>query len=159
MLGVFVIGVSVNKVFISLLLSLFLTACSSSGSFNIPEMAKPDEANIKFSQLYLRGVFNWWEATPAYRFSQGSNGWYVDVELIADGQPYDFRLSDAQWTPSQSCGAKYKGQPVMLESRIYLVCAQSSENLQFTPSTTGIYRFTIAPANKNEISLFISKLN
>ena len=157
MLGVFVIGVSVNRIFICLAFSVFLTACSSTGSFSIPEKPQPYEPNINFSQLYLRGVFNWWEANPAYQFTQNANAWYVDVELIADGQPYDFRISDAQWTPSQSCGAKYKGQPVMLESTLYLTCAQSSENLQFTPSTTGIYRFTIAPANQNEISLFISK--
>lgn len=146
-----------KNISLCIFISLFLTACSSKGSFSIPEVAQP-EPNINFSQLYLRGVFNWWEATPAYQFRKGSNGWYVDVELIADGQPYDFRLSDSTWSPSQSCGAKYKGQPVMLETTLYLICAQSSENLQFTPSTTGIYRFTIAPASANEITLFIRKL-
>jgi len=84
--------------------------------------------------------------------------WTVDVELIADGQPYDFRLSDAKWTPSQSCGGKYKGQPVMIGSTVYLVCEQGSENLQFTPSSTGTYRFTVTAASAGEVALVVSKI-
>ena len=78
-----------------------LSACSSSGSFKIPEIA-PDVPRIQFENMFLRGVFNWWEADPSYKFKRSNSGWTVDVELIADGQPYDFRLSDAKWTPSQS---------------------------------------------------------
>ncbi len=99
-----------KKLFSILTLCLALSACSSSGSFKIPEIM-PDSPRIQFENMFLRGVFNWWEADPSYQFKRTNTGWVVDVELIADGQPYDFRLSDANWTPSQSCGGKYKGQP------------------------------------------------
>ena len=134
-----------------------LSACSSSGSLKIPEIA-PDVPRIQFENMFLRGVFNWWEADPSYKFKRSNSGWTVDVELIADGQPYDFRLSDAKWTPSQSCGGKYKGQPVMLGSTVYLVCEQGSENLQFTPSSTGTYRFTVTAASAGEVALVVSKV-
>lgn len=136
---------------------LTLTACSSKSGFNIPEII-PSAPVIQFKDLYLRGVFNWWEADPNYRFMKSSSGWVVDVELIADGQPYDFRLSDEKWSPSQSCGGKYKGQPVMLSTTVYLVCEQSSQNLQFTPSSTGTYRFTVREAGEKEVALTVSKL-
>lgn len=158
MLGFFLPhGVVVKKLFSILTLCIALSACSSSGSFNIPEIM-PDTPRIQFENMFLRGVFNWWEADPSYKFKSTSTGWVVDVELIADGQPYDFRLSDAKWTPSQSCGGKYKGQPVMLGATVYLICEQGSENLQFTPSSTGKYRFTISPASAGEIALVVSKL-
>ncbi|MCU7553623.1 hypothetical protein OCL06_03290 [Alteromonas sp. ASW11-19] len=139
------------------LLSMMLTlsACSSTGSISVPGMSS--EPDIAFSELYLRGVFNWWEASPDYQFTQGNGGWQVDVELIADGQPYDFKVSDENWSPAQSCGGKYKGQPVSLNSTSYLVCAGDSETLQFTPTETGTYRFTIMAASGNEIRLLITR--
>ncbi|WOI37560.1 hypothetical protein R1T43_00565 [Alteromonas sp. CI.11.F.A3] len=146
-----------NKTLLVIIFSLFVSACSSRSGFSIPEVAQPSP-KIQFENLFLRGVFNWWEATSAYQFKKDSNGWYVNVELIADGQPYDFRLSDAIWTPSQSCGGNYKGQSVMVSTKIFLVCKQGSENLQFTPSNTGIYRFQVAPADDNEVSLVITRM-
>ncbi|MEW9797863.1 hypothetical protein [Alteromonas sp. CYL-A6] len=139
-----------------LTLSVWLTACSSSGQFSVPGLMN-DDVDIDFKNLYLRGVFNWWEATPAFQFSESSDGWYVDVELIADGQPYDFRLSDASWTPQQTCGAKYPGQSVSVSSTVFLVCNPGQQNVQFTPSTTGVYRFTVSPASGNEVALQISR--
>ncbi|GGW96358.1 hypothetical protein [Alteromonas halophila] len=141
----------------SILLSLFviLSGCSSSTNFPIPGVN--DSPDIQFNKLYLRGVFNWWEATSSFNFQQSSTGWYVDVELIADGQPYDFRVSDANWTPAQTCGAKYPGQPVNTDSVIYIVCNPGEKNLQFTPSTTGVYRFTLTPASGDEVALVVSK--
>lgn len=145
-----------NKVLLIIIFSFVLTACASRSGFTTPE-AMPPNPTVSFENLYLRGVFNWWEASPSYRFNESTEGWFVDVELIADGQPYDFRLSDDKWTPSQSCGGKYKGQPVMVESMVYLICQQASENLQFTPSTTGIYRFVVSPADAGEVSLIIRR--
>ena len=46
----------------------------------------------------------------------------------------------------------------MLGTTAYLVCEQSSENLQFTPSSTGIYRFTVSPASAGEVALNVKKL-
>ena len=103
---------------------LTLSACSSTGSINVPGISSPPE--ITFSNLYLRGVFNWWEANAPYKFTEGNGGWQVDVELIADGQPYDFKVSDANWTPSQSCGGKYKGQPVTVNTTSCLLYTSPS---------------------------------
>ena len=156
-MGFFIDGDAVKKSLTIAALCFALSACSSSGSFKIPEIA-PEVPRIQFENLFLRGVFNWWEADPSYKFTRTSAGWSVEVELIADGQPYDFRISDAKWTPSQSCGGKYKGQPVMLGSTVYLVCEQGSENLQFTPSSTGVYRFTVNAASAGEVALMVSKV-
>jgi len=162
LLGFFLTGVLVKKLLAVLLCCLSLTACSSRGGFTIPELPSSSPA-IEFENMYLRGVFNWWEADPSYKFARSrlidnEAAWSVDVELIADGQPYDFRLSDANWTPSQSCGGKYKGQPAMLGTTIYLTCEQGSENLQFTPSSTGVYRFVIRSAGSKEVALKITKV-
>ncbi len=161
-LGFFLFGVLVKKLLSVLLCCLTLTACSSKGGFSIPELPSSSPA-LEFENMYLRGVFNWWEADPSYRFARdgfenSEAVWKVEVELIADGQPYDFRLSDDKWTPSQSCGGKYKGQPVMLGTTVYLACEQGSENLQFTPSSTGMYRFTIHSAGAKEVALKVTKI-
>ena len=56
-------------------------------------------------ELYLRGVFTWWEADPQYLLiNQGGSVYATTIELIADGQPYDFKFADKDWTPGSSCG-------------------------------------------------------
>lgn len=134
---------------------VMLTGCSSSSNFPIPGVSSSPE--IQFDTLYLRGVFNWWEATPAFKFKQGSTGWYVDVELIADGQPYDFRVSNQSWAPGQTCGAKYAGQSVTANNVVYMVCNPGEQNLQFTPNSTGVYRFRLSSASGDELALVVTK--
>lgn len=146
-----------KKLLFILVTSALLSACSSRGGVSIPQLPS-SQPKIAVQDLYLRGVFNWWEATPAYRFKQDGSSWHVNVELIADGQPYDFKLADSQWTPSQSCGGKYKGQPVMVNTEVFLTCEQSSETLQFTPSNTGTYRFSITDIGSDEVAIKITRL-
>ena len=135
---------------------IVLSGCSSNSIVNqIPGINTAPE--IKFQNQFLRGVFNWWEASPAYQLKRGSDGWYVDVELIADGQPYDFKLSDKVWTPSQTCGAKYQGQTVTTDTTVYMICGSDAENLQFTPQQTGVYRFTFASASSSEVRLEVTR--
>ncbi|MEG3765819.1 hypothetical protein [Alteromonas sp. 14N.309.X.WAT.G.H12] len=141
------------KRFTLLLMFALLSGCSSTSVVSIPGII--EAPTIKFENLYLRGVFNWWEANLPYKLKSGEQGWYVDVELIADGQPYDFRLSDGFWTPDQTCGARYKGQIVVPQSATYMICGTESENLQFTPETTGLYRFNFTPASGGEVMLTI----
>lgn len=131
-----------------------LSGCSSTSVVDIPGITSGPE--LKFENMYLRGVFNWWEATAAYQLKQNKQGWFVDVELIADGQPYDFRLSDGFWTPDQTCGARYRGQIVLIQTTMYMVCGTESENLQFTPEKTGVYRFTFNPASGGEVMLTVT---
>lgn len=144
-----------SKYIVALIFSVLITGCTSSSSMS----GRSDATQVNFSTLYLRGVFNWWEALPAYKFTPlDDNQWTVDVELIADGQPYDFRLSDENWTPSQSCGAIIKSQPVILGTQSVLTCKQSSQNLQFTPTVTGFYRFQISQPKSGEVLLTVSRI-
>ncbi|GEA09650.1 hypothetical protein [Alteromonas sp. KUL49] len=144
-----------SKYIVALIFSVLITGCTSSSSLSGRSSATP----VNFSTLYLRGVFNWWEALPAYKFTPlDDSQWTVDVELIADGQPYDFRLSDENWTPSQSCGAVIKSQPVILGTQSVLTCKQSSQNLQFTPTVTGFYRFQISQPKSGEVLLTVSRI-
>ncbi|WP_232366358.1 hypothetical protein [Salinimonas sediminis] len=144
------------KKLLPLCFAVLMAGCSSSSVVNqLPGMNS--SPSIEFSKLYLRGVFNWWEASAPYRLNEGDEGWYTDIELIADGQPYDFKVSDKVWTPAQTCGAKYQGQHVVALDTVFLVCGSDAQNLQFTPTTTDTYRFTFASASGNEIRLTITR--
>ena len=49
--------------------------------------------------LYLRGQFAWWDALPEYKVKKVDSGLYrTEVELKADGQPYEFKFGDANWS-------------------------------------------------------------
>ncbi len=134
---------------------MLLSACTQTGSYPIYQEQKPE---IVFSQWYLRGVFNWWEAKPAYQLQRGNNQWFVDVELIADEQPYDFKFANASWTLSQTCGGNYKGLVVGLNQAVTLSCAQQAENLQFIPQRTALYRFAVSGNTDTQITLTITQL-
>ncbi len=135
---------------------LVLSACSSQGFRSVLPIEAP-YPKIEFENLYLKGIFNWWEARETHRFVKGNTGWYVELELIADGQPYDFKISDFNWTPDQTCGATYANQQVVANSTTYALCAEDKGNLTFTPEKTGIYRFSIFDAQEQQIGLTISK--
>lgn len=138
-MNAFVAKYSRGLLFISAL--LMLTACATPNF--IPQTSEDTVSDIQLSKVYVRGIFNWWEAEPAYLLSKGSDGAYsITMELIADGQPYDFRLSDEYWSPSNSCGGAVV-TPINENERFELYCNGSSRNLQFTPTTTGIYKFSV----------------
>lgn len=134
---------------------MILSACSQTSQYPIFTPQKPE---IVFSDWYLRGVFNWWEAQPRYQLSASAKGWYVDVELIADQQPYDFKFSNATWTTEQTCGSSYKGYAVAVNEEVILTCGEYAENLQFTPGKTGTYRFAVEGQRSSGIALTVSKL-
>lgn len=96
--------------------------------------------------MYLIGNFTWWEADENYRLTeQGKDIYMADVELIADGQPYDFKFADKHWTPGYSCGntLKNQGSPLSIGRVMLAECFEPKGNFQFTPAETGIYRFVI----------------
>ncbi|MDG1815680.1 MAG: hypothetical protein P8J70_00785 [Glaciecola sp.] len=113
--------------------------------------------SINYEALYLRGIFNWWEAEPAYLVVSGDDGFYVDVKLIADGQPYDFRFADSNYTSELNCGADTPDTPLAQGKTRDLVCVSGSHNLQFIPSETGTYRFKLL-ANGNP-TLIITRVD
>jgi len=139
----------------SIFIAAFLTGCSSNSIVNkLPGISSTPQ--VEMSSLYLRGVFNWWEATAPYQLTDGSNGWYTDIELIADGQPYDFKVADSVWTPAQTCGASYQGLQVSVSESVALKCGEQVKNLQFTPNTTGTYRFLFEKTDADELKLSVT---
>lgn len=98
-----------------------------------------------YGSLYLRGVFTWWEADDKYKLKEISNNVYAtQIELIADGQPYDFKFADATWSPNLNCGYAYlSDQNVKLNERVKADCETSDQNFKFTPNKTGLFEFSI----------------
>jgi hypothetical protein len=120
------------------LLLLSVAACSSLPQVITP-VSPPDE-------LYLRGVFNWWEAEESFRLYKVSDRLYTaETELIADGQPYDFRIADADWSKGANCGYQDKeaDEVIRLNRSVNADCSSINNNFKFTPRETGIYQFFI----------------
>ena len=123
-----------------LLTLLFLTALA--GCASQPEIAGPQTPQ----DLYLRGVFTWWEADENFKLEKvGSESFAAEAELIADGQPYDFRFADDQWTSGANCGYLNKEQDevVTLNETVDATCFGVNNNFKFTPEQTGVYQFLI----------------
>ena len=98
-----------------------------------------------FEGLYLRGVFSWWEADEKYKLVEVSDQVYsTSIELIADGQPYDFKFADANWTPGMNCGyASVSDKVIVVGDFVRSNCESTDENFRFTPTETGTFQFTI----------------
>ena len=99
----------------------------------------------RFDGLYLRGVFSWWEADEKYKLIELSEQVYsTSIELIADGQPYDFKFADANWTPGMNCGyASESDKVIVVGDSVRSNCETTDENFRFTPTETGTFQFTI----------------
>lgn len=117
----------------------FVTGCASNV---IPILSDTPD----YSTLYLRGVFTWWEADEKYKVVEISEDRFAtNIRLIADGQPYDFRFADLNWSPKLNCGyAKVsEDQVVTLDDSVRANCESKDENFRFTPQETGLYQFSI----------------
>jgi hypothetical protein len=121
------------------LFSFLISGCASNV---IPTFtSSPD-----YSQLYLRGVFTWWEADEKYKLVEVSEDKFAtEIRLIADGQPYDFRFADVNWSPELNCGYARVNldQIVKLGISVKANCQSQDENFRFTPRDTGLYQFSI----------------
>jgi hypothetical protein len=98
-----------------------------------------------YDGLYLRGVFSWWEADEKYKLVELSDRVYsTSIELIADGQPYDFKFADSNWTPGTNCGyASESDKIIVVGEPVRSNCVTTDENFRFTPTETGRFKFTI----------------
>ncbi|GLR71254.1 hypothetical protein [Agaribacter marinus] len=135
--------------------SVFLNACATMQS---AENIFSNEPVNDYSNMYLRGVFNWWEASDNFKLLPIEDYKYtVTIELIADGQPYDFKVADDTWTHKLNCGLKFGNQVIELDDDIDLYCAGDSTNLQFTPNETAMYTFTLDTRDDDEPELTIVK--
>ena len=111
-----------------------------------------------WDQLYLRGVFTWWEAEEQYRVQEVEKGLYrVSVELIADGQPYDFKFADQHWTPGLRCGYadKQQDQILRLGKVVKANCDTQVSNFKFTPDQSGKYHFYFDTRAEQQPSVYI----
>lgn len=111
-----------------------------------------------YESLYLRGVFTWWEADENYRLELVEGNLYKSsVKLIADGQPYDFKFADKNYTPGYDCGSPTGtgGKVLMAGSKALSSCEQPGGNFQFTPEVTGTYDFFIDFTNDAAPTVYI----
>lgn len=132
-----------------------LGGCASS----MPKDFFSVEPDKDYSNMYLRGVFNWWEANEGFKLVPMDEETYsATIELIADGQPYDFKVADATWTMALNCGSQYLEDPMFLNDAVELNCEADSLNLQFTPKETGNYRFVLDVSDNNEPELLIVRI-
>jgi hypothetical protein len=120
------------------LVSILLSGCATTAIETFSQ-----EKN--YDGLYLRGVFSWWEADEKYKLVKMSEQIYsTSIELIADGQPYDFKFADAEWTPGFNCGfTNQRDQIIKIGKSVRADCESTDENFRFTPAETGTYEFTI----------------
>jgi hypothetical protein len=144
------------KITLTLLGLQVLAGCASSGSVDFFSQSEKKD----YSNMYLRGVFNWWEVNESFKLAPtGSDQYSVTIELIADGQPYDFKVADNVWTMTLNCGNEYGEQEAMtLGENVTLICASDSVNLQFTPSETGLFVFTLDTSDNEEPELTIERM-
>lgn len=133
---------------------VYLTGCASSENLRnyLPVLNELDTR--AYEQMYLRGVFNWWEAEPAYLLQAAAQHYIVDVELIADGQPYDFKFADQAYTPHLTCGSTApQGKTLLLDDVSAMSCHAGAGNFKFIPQETGTYRFTVSPGQPAELKI------
>ena len=154
-------GIEANKlksILIAAVSTFVLTALRGCGSTGIAILDK--DSNVDWSKLYLRGVFTWWEAEESFRFKQVSTNLYVaTANLVADGQPYDFKIADKDWTPGMSCGYLNKEQDevITLGTESKADCDTPVNNFRFTPESSGEYLFYFKAQGNQPPSIFVEK--
>lgn len=124
------------------LLCSLLSACAADIKAYIPDVLE-NNTDVNADQLYLRGVFNWWEAEDKYRLQADGADYALQINLIADGQPYEFKLADELYRPFNNCGAQYQLSTVVVDQPFRLYCQEDSQNLRFLPNETATYEFRI----------------
>ena len=133
-----------------------LSGCvSTQGVFSASEVEHWD-------QLYLRGVFTWWEAEEKYRVNEVEDNLYrVSVELVADGQPYDFKFADEHWTPGLRCGYanKQQDETLHLGIKVQANCDTQVNNFKFTPDKTGKFHFYFDARKEAQPAVYIEAAN
>lgn len=127
---------------ISFVSAVFIASLLSGCATNVIDSFTTEQ---NYDGLYLRGVFSWWEADEKYKLIATSDEVYsTSIELIADGQPYDFKFADTDWTPGMNCGyASESDKVIVVGKSVRANCETTDENFRFTPSETGMFQFTI----------------
>lgn len=135
---------------------IFLSSCVSTKNVFTTSKTHNWEA------LYLRGVFTWWEAEEQYRVHKVEEDLYrVSVELVADGQPYDFKFADRHWSPGLRCGYanKDQDQTLRLGLAVKANCDTQVNNFKFTPGQSGEFHFYFDARIQDQPSVYIVAAN
>ncbi|TBX24455.1 hypothetical protein TK45_05135 [Bowmanella sp. JS7-9] len=122
-------------------MALMLSGCSTPIKNYLEMTPRPDYAN-----MYLVGNFTWWEVDNKYQLVNEFGYRYVaDAQLIADGQPYEFKFIDKGWSAGTNCGYAFENKDKTLYEGQWVNanCFSGFENFQFTPEKSGKFRFVI----------------
>ena len=95
--------------------------------------------------LYVRGVFTWWDAEPEFEAQMiEANLWTAKAELVADGNPYEWKFADGAWSAGTNFGYKKSGDfdgTINIGDKVEVNPNSAFENLKFTPTEDGVYEF------------------
>ncbi|WP_111979728.1 hypothetical protein [Algibacillus agarilyticus] len=122
----------------ALVAALGLTGCASQ-----PNVAKEEDRS---EYLYLRGSFTWFDAEESYKVQRETGQIYKTVvELVADGQAYEFKFADESWSKGKNCGYQDKAQDevVTIGNKVTANCSAKFEFFRFTPANSGKYNFFV----------------
>ncbi|AWB66447.1 hypothetical protein C2869_08415 [Saccharobesus litoralis] len=118
--------------------TLLLAGCASQPT-QVPEEDRSE-------YLYLRGSFTWFDAEDDYKVEKVAGQLYkTTVELVADGQAYEFKFADESWSRGRNCGYANKNQDEVVEigNKVKANCGAKFEFFRFTPKESGKYDFFI----------------
>lgn len=136
------------------------TALISCSTTNLTSIIGAD-SNKEWDTLYLRGTFTWWDADERFRLIKINTHLYMaSTELVADGQPYDFKIADKNWNPGYRCGYadKEKDEVLTLGSVSEANCDTPVDNFKFTPEESTIYYFYFNIKDEDHPLVYISKV-
>ncbi len=139
--------------FVTIAAAALATGCAGGGASGT---GKKDLSSF----MYLRGVFTWWDAEEEFKLKPaGQDLYYASAELVADGQPYDYKFADAGWSSGANCGFLGKEDEIVeVGKRNKVNCSSVFENFKFTPPETGVYNFYI-DVSKEVPEHYIEKAN
>lgn len=143
-----------NRLFVGLLLGI--GGCSS--SLNVTDITDVFSAGqLPSKPLYLRGNMSFWDAVPEYKFAKdGSGKLSVNIELFADGQAYEFKIADSDWSAKYNCGSKKSMKAITMATRSTLFCGGNSHSLTFLPRRSGVYNISLKADGKDKMTVLIN---
>ncbi len=135
---------------------LIISGCSS--SLNVSSITSVfSVGHLPSKALYLRGNMSFWDAVPEYRFARdGSNTLSVNIELFADGQAYEFKIADHDWSAKFNCGSKKSSKEISVAETAALFCGGNSHNLTFLPRRSGVYNIRLKAEGQDNMTVLIS---
>lgn len=121
---------------------------------------KPPVAPANVS-LFLKGPFNRWSSSGAYRFGQKNGKYYLELYLDDTGG-YKFRVADADMKPVTNFGASAQnniarpGAPLRLYSQY---TDPTLKNIEFYIKAAGTYRFELDLSDEENRTLTVTPVS